>query len=214
MGATPAQRHSLTHHDLRAAARARTRFVTPIGSAVVATDEPSPAHFLTPDRRGSVDTALRNLQQQLVAVTGQADLKASIVITASSITLSLSATRVTDSRLRPGLITLGVFVLAALCCAIFSVLPKYRVTGRPPVGQFNPLFFGHAALLDFDEYRNAMHAILGDEEGLYDALLNDLHAQSTYLLHRKFRPLRAAYLFLLVGFLAGGCAQLIAELIR
>jgi hypothetical protein len=180
----------------------------------VATDEPSPSHFLTPDRRGSVDTALRNLQQQLVAVTGQADLKASIVITASSITLSLAATRVTDSRLRPGLITLGVFVFAALCCAIFSVLPKYRVTGRPPVGQFNPLFFGHAALLDFDEYRLAMHAILGDEEGMYDALLNDLHAQSTYLLHRKFRPLRAAYLFLLVGFLAGGCAQLIAELVR
>ena len=187
----------------------------PLDSSHVAIDEELPAHrFLTPDRRGSVDTALRNLQQQLVAVTGQADLKASIVITASSITLSLSATRVTDARLRPGLITLGIFVLAALCCAIFSVLPKYRVTGRPPVGQFNPLFFGHAALLDFDEYRAAMHAILGDEEGLYDALLNDLHAQSTYLLRRKFRPLRAAYLCLLVGFIAGGVAQLIAELVR
>jgi hypothetical protein len=180
----------------------------------VSTSDTPRASFLDPSRRGSVDTALRNLQQQLVAVTGQADLKASIVITASSITLSLSATRVTDTRLRPGLITLGVFVLAALCCAIFSVLPKYQVTGRPPVGQFNPLFFGHAALLDFDEYRLAMHAILQDEEGMYDALLNDLHAQSTYLLRRKFRPLRAAYLLLLVGFIAGGCAQIIAELVR
>jgi hypothetical protein len=179
----------------------------------VATEERT-SHFLTPDRRGSVDTALRNLQQQLVAVTGQADLKASIVITASSITLSLAATKVADSRLRPGLVTLGVFVLVALSCAIFSVLPKYRVNGRPPVGRFNPLFFGHVALLDFDEYRRAMHGILGDEDRLYDALLSDLHAQSTYLLHRKFRPLRWAYLSLLVGFVAGAGAQVIAELVR
>ena len=175
---------------------------------------PAGPALVSPDRRGSADTMLRNLQQQLVSVTGQADLKASIIITASSISLSLVATRVSDSRLRPGAITLGVFVLAALCCAIFAVLPKYQVKGDPPVGQFNPLFFGHVALLTTDAYEKAMHEIIGDEERMYTAILHDLHAQSSYLLRRKFRPLRWAYLSLLAGFIAGGVAQAIGELVR
>jgi hypothetical protein len=170
--------------------------------------------LVSADRRGSADTMLRNLQQQLVAVTGQADLKASIVITASSITLSLAATRISDSRLRPGAMTLGVFVLGALCCAIFAVLPKYQVKGNPPIGQFNPLFFGHVALLSTDDYEAAMHEIIGDEHRMYSAILHDLHAQSTYLLRRKFRPLRWAYLSLLVGFVAAGVAQVLGELLR
>ncbi len=165
------------------------------------------------DRRSSVDTMLRNLQQQLVAVTGQADLKASIVITASSITLSLAATRLTDHKVRPGIITLGVFVLAALSCAVFAVLPKYRLTGKLPVGQFNPLFFGHVALLDANEYRETMYTLIADEENMYDAILNDLHTQSLYLLRRKFRPLRWAYLLLLIGFGAAAVVQVIATLI-
>ncbi len=156
---------------------------------------------------------LRNLQQQLVAITGQADLKASIVITASSITLSLAATRLTDRSVRPGVIALGVFVLLALTCAVFAVLPKYRLTGKPPVGEFNPLFFGHAALLDTDEYKQTMHKLIADDAGMYDAILEDLHAQSLYLLHRKFRPLRWAYLLLLTGFAAGGIVQGIATLV-
>ncbi|MFZ4721270.1 MAG: Pycsar system effector family protein [Ilumatobacteraceae bacterium] len=168
----------------------------------------------SPDRRTSIDTALRNLQQQLVAVTGQADLKASIVITASSISLSLAASRINDGRLRPGVLTLGLFVLAALCCAIFAVLPKYQVNGEPPVGQFNPLFFGHVALLSRESYEAEMHRILRDEELMYSTILADLHAQSTYLLHRKFRPLRWAYMCLLVGFPLAGVVQVIAELRR
>jgi len=170
--------------------------------------------IVQPDRRSSADTLLRNLQQQLVAITGQADLKASIIITASSITISLSGPRVADSRLRPGALTLGVFVLGALVCAIFAVLPKYRLSGKPPVGQFNPLFFGHVALLDAESYEQTMHALIADERGMYNAVLQDLHAQSTYLLHHKFRPLRWAYLLLLVGFVAAGVAQGIGELAR
>ena len=174
---------------------------------------PSPGPDLS-DQRLSADYTLRNLQQQLVAVTGQADLKASIVITAASITLSLAISRVNDERLRPGVLTLAFFVLLALVFAIFAVLPKYRLTGRPPVGQFNPFFFGHVALLDFEEYDTTMRTLIADQDRLYDAMLRDLHAQSTYLLHRKFRPLRWAYVSVIVGFVAGLVVQLIAEIGR
>lgn len=160
------------------------------------------------------DALFRNLHGQLAMLTGQADLKASIVITAASITLSLVATRVTDSELRPGAITLGAFVLGALVCAIFAVLPKYKLTGQPPAGRFNPLFFGHVGLLDPDEYRGTMRSMVDRPEVMLDAMIDDLHAQSSYLLRRKFRPLRWAYLCLLVGFFAAAIAQSIAEIVR
>jgi hypothetical protein len=51
--------------------------------------------------RRSVDYLLRNTQQQLVALTGQADMKASIVITAASLVLSISATQWDRQSLRP-----------------------------------------------------------------------------------------------------------------
>lgn len=162
----------------------------------------------------TTDALFRNLHSQLVTLTGQADLKASIVITAASITLSLAATRMTDSVLRPGAITLGVFVLAALVCAIFSVLPKYKLTGRPPIGRLNPLFFGHVGLLDREEYRGTMRSLVDRPEAMLDAMIDDLHAQSSYLLRRKFRPLRWAYLCLLVGFFAAAVTQTIAEIVR
>jgi hypothetical protein len=41
--------------------------------------------------RSSVDTMLRNTQQQLVALSGQADLKASFLITASAVVASVTA---------------------------------------------------------------------------------------------------------------------------
>ncbi len=166
------------------------------------------------EQRLTADYTLRNLQQQLVAVTGQADLKASIVITASSITLSLAISRVNDERLRPGVITLAAFVLTALVFAIFAVLPKYRLKGRPPTGEFNPFFFGHAALLEFEEYDRLMRTVIADQDRLYDVMLRDLHAQSTYLLRRKFRPLRWAYVFVIAGFVAAIVVQVVAELLR
>jgi hypothetical protein len=162
----------------------------------------------------TTDALFRNLHGQLAMLTGQADLKASIVITAASITLSLAATRVTDSVLRPGAVTLGVFVLAALVCAIFSVLPKYKLTGQPPTGRLNPLFFGHVGLLDREKYRGTMRSLVDRPEALLDAMIDDLHAQSSYLLRRKFRPLRWAYLCLLIGFFAAAIAQTIAEIVR
>jgi hypothetical protein len=162
----------------------------------------------------TTDALFRNLHGQLAMLTGQADLKASIVITASSITLSLAATRVTAGALRPGAITLGVFVLAALVCAIFSVLPKYKLTGQPPTGQLNPLFFGHVGLLDREEYRGTVRSLVDKPETLLDAMIDDLYAQSSYLLRRKFRPLRWAYLCLLAGFFSAAVAQTIAEIVR
>lgn len=163
-------------------------------------------------QRLNADYTIRNLHQQLTALTGQADLKASIVITASSITLSLVATRLTDDRVRPAAIVLVVLILAALLCAIYAVLPKYPFSDPTATQDMNPLFFGHAGRLDRGAYQRTMVTLLSDQDALYTAVLADLHTQSKYLLLHKFRPLRWAYVLLLGGFVCAALTLLGTEL--
>src|SRR6476659_1392748 len=97
-------------------------------------DEPVPSPAEPHDRspfadvvpRRSVDEVFRNLQQALVAYTGQADLKANIVITTSSLVLTIVATRWSERSLRPGLGAVAIGALFALLTAITVVIPKFR----------------------------------------------------------------------------------------
>src|SRR3954469_15292424 len=77
--------------------------------------------------RRSVDELFRNVQQALVAYTGQADLKANIVITTSSLVLTIVATRWSEASLRPGLSAVAIGALLALLTAITVVIPKFRL---------------------------------------------------------------------------------------
>lgn len=163
--------------------------------------------------RRSVDYMLRNTQQQLVALTGQADLKASIVITASSLVLSISATQWDRESLRPGLFFLAAGMLGALICAILAVMPKFRlkreVLPEWPVGG-NTLFFGDFTRVSPAVWVEHMSHVLADDAQIYEAILLDLYAQGTYLIRMKYRLLRLSYILFLAAFLMMGLAQLVA----
>jgi hypothetical protein len=167
--------------------------------------------------RRSVDELFRNLSQALVSYTGQADLKANIVITGSSLVLTIVATRWTENSLRPGLITLAVFALAALLTAITVVLPKFRLHRRGEVRHDfepheNPLFFGHFASMPRDRFVEILAEIAADDAALYEVQAADIHDQGRYLVEKKYRHLRLAYIFLGLAFLAGAVVQGIASL--
>jgi len=103
--------------------------------------------------RRAVDELLRNVQQALVAYTGQADLKANIVITTSSLVLTIVATRWSEHSLRPGLSAVAVGTLLALLTVITVVIPKFRLPRKGEVRldfepHENPLFFGLAFLAE------------------------------------------------------------------
>jgi hypothetical protein len=163
--------------------------------------------------RRSVDYVLRNTQQQLVALTGQADLKASIVITASSLVLSISATQWDRESLRPGLFFLAAGMLTALICAILAVMPKFRlkreVLPALPPGA-NDLFFGDFTRVAPEVWIEHMGEVLASDAKVYRAILLDLHAQGDYLIRMKYRLLRAGYLAFLAAFVLTAVAQLIA----
>ncbi len=165
--------------------------------------------------RRSVDELLRNTQQALLTYTGQADLKANIVITTSSLVLTIVATRWGDHTLRPGLAAVSIGTLSALLTAITVVVPKFRLPNRHDVRHDfapteNPLFFGHFASMPRDRWTEVMAEITADDAVLYETQVADIHDQGRYLIQQKYRHLRLAYVFLGCGFVAGLVVQAIA----
>ena len=159
--------------------------------------------------RDSVDYLLRNVQQQLVALGGQADFKASVMITASSIVASIAASQIGDDDLRWGAITLMVLLVPALLSSILAVFPKFRshrsVDDRLPP-DFNPLFFGHYSGISKPRYLSEMARIVRDDGAVYKAIVADIYDQGLYLVQAKYKYLRVSYTCFIAGFLAGGTA--------
>jgi hypothetical protein len=152
--------------------------------------------------RGAVDYLLRNTNQALIAFTGQADLKASIMITACSITISVALTHHAKDAWVGSLVVLVGFSVVALILSVVTVLPKHRspaVTSQ----EFNPLFFGHFVHVSKEDYLDAIGTACRDDEELYRIIAADIYELGRYLERYKYRYLRLSYLSFLVGIIAG-----------
>jgi hypothetical protein len=162
--------------------------------------------------RSSIDYMLRTVQQQLVDLSGQADLKASVVMTTSAILTSVAAARLEHESVRWSLVTFMIGLLAAMLCAVLSIIPTFR-TRIAEGQQANPLFFGHFGAMRKDAYETAMAALLRSDAGVYRAIVNDLYNSGSYLLQHKFRFLRLSYVFFLSAFAVAGIQQLVTVLV-
>jgi len=168
--------------------------------------------------RRAVDELLSGLQQSLVTYTGQADLKANIVITTSSLVLTIVATRWSDDSLRPALGALAIGTLLALLSAITVVIPKFRLPRRRErrhdfERHENPLFFGHFASMPRERFVAVLAEIAESDDMLYEIQAADLHDMGRYLIEKKYRHLRMAYMFLALAFVAGAVAQTVATFV-
>jgi hypothetical protein len=167
--------------------------------------------------RTAVDTMLRNTQQQLVALSGQADLKASLLITAAAVVASVAATGLNDSQFGWAAGTLIAFVIASMLAGVFSVLPKFGFSHRPKghlPEQVNLLFFGHYAWMPKERYLAEMANLFKDDGSLYATIVSDLYDQGVYLVQAKYRYLRVAYVLYLAGFFSAGTALAVTALAR
>ena len=167
--------------------------------------------------RSSVDTMLRNTQQQLVALSGQADLKASLLTTAAAVAASIAASQIGDPDFGWAARTLLVFLVAALLTSVLAVFPKFQVH-REPEGElpphFNPLFFGHYTRIPKERYLSEMVKVISDDENLYRTIISDLYDQGVYLVTAKYRYLRLSYTLFLLGFVWAGVALAISTAVR
>src|SRR3954451_18701599 len=126
--------------------------------------------FADVPERITTDYLLYGLQQQMVQLTGQADLKGSIIITASAIVVSVSVTQFNVSEFRWSLVTLVAFVLLALLSSVIAVFPKFKIHPEPgdelPKG-FSPFLFGHFSQITKARILDVMSAVLRDGSATY-----------------------------------------------
>lgn len=151
---------------------------------------------------------LRTTHQHHVQLSAMADLKANILITASSILLSVIIALSADDDFAVSLAVLAAGTVAGLFFAVIAVVPKFR-RSRPDA--FNTLFFGSFAHIPEDEYLERMTALARDPNAILAAQVRDLYQLGCYLETRKYRWLRVAYGCFLVGLIGGGVAEIIAR---
>ncbi len=176
--------------------------------------EPGP--FADVKSSETVDYLLLGLQQQMTQLTGQADLKGSIIITAAAIVVSVSVTQFSDTHLRWSLATLVVFVVLALLSSVLAVFPKFKIHPEPgdelPRG-FNPFFFGHFSQISKARHREVMADVLRNDSTTYRVMVEDIYDQGVYLLRNKYRFLRFSYACFLIGFVAASIQLTITVLV-
>ena len=150
-----------------------------------------------------------NLIHQTRAHHGQlssmADVKASTLITLSSVLLTISVPRVHRDGSNAALIVLMVFSLLTILLASYSAMPKYegRKRRKVPEGStspaFNVLFYGHFSEVSYEEYKKEMEIVLNSADLSYEAQLREIHSIGQYLASTKYRFLRLAYLSFMTG---------------
>lgn len=161
---------------------------------------------------GAIDHVLRTTRQIHMQLRSQADTKASIMITVTSIVLSIAISQLDKPELRLPLLVLGGFSLIALLLAIVAVFPwhpypkKADGTVDAEAPSFNLLFFGHFVRLDREEFARRLDSMVRDEGAIYRAIVDDLYDVGLLLLLRKYRFLRLSYVSFVIGAIVAGVA--------
>lgn len=160
------------------------------------------------DKPGShLDAILRVAQAHLVQLSSMADVKANMLLTMSSVVMTLALPQlIKDTHLWP-LIILIAFCLLTICFATYAVMPKtpfHRLAPPPDIHHpgFNLLFFGDFTRLPQLEFEEAMQEMMNDHNRTYGTQVRELYLLGTFLMEKKYKFLRLAYLSFITGLAA------------
>lgn len=156
----------------------------------------------------SAVAVMKNTKDYHMHLTTLSDQKASIVIAAASIIISVCISQLSqyEGILHIALIAVIISTGIALLFAILSVAPllkkaKKVLTTKDP--DFNPLFFGHYTDVSLEEYTPHMISMLKDQDRMYGEMIKDLYQMGQVLKQRKFKYLSWSYRIFFLGILTG-----------
>ena len=159
-----------------------------------------------PENRTAVDNILRVNHGNQMRLGLMADAKANIMITVASIVFSITIANLDNEVMRYTLLTFAVGSFFSLLFAIFAIIPNTdypKVKGSHEIDResaiFNPLFFGHFAHLDIDEYKEDYAKILMTDDSIYDSMAGDIYGQGKILALKKYKYLKWSYNSFLTG---------------
>lgn len=158
-------------------------------------------------KRGSrgVETLFRTSLEGHLKLSEMADQKANLMISINTILVSITLSPFVqgvegrEAFLLPSVLLVGV-CLVTIVAALLATKPNLRAKPGPD-RNLDLLFFNDYTNLSRAEYRRDLNALLKDDEALYNSLIDNLYAQGR-VLTRKYRLLKFAYGFFMVGFSA------------
>lgn len=146
---------------------------------------------------------LRTVQQHHVQLSTLADQKANTLIGTCFVVLAIVVGQLKASGFSLPLLILALTTLACASLAALAVLPRGVGAGDSVAADsFNPLFFGHFARLDVNDYVARMRRLNERNEDVHDALIRDIYWIGRVLNDKKYRYLGISYRIFLGGLLA------------
>ena len=157
---------------------------------------------------------LRTTQQHHVQLSALADVKASILITATSIVITAAVALGSIDPIQWSLVALLVGATIALGSALLAVLPRHGAAPpKPGQSGFNLLFFGHFTQISEDEYVDEVGKVITDYDAIMEKRSRDIYGIGAYLHRTKYRYLRVAYLSFLAGTVSAAVIELLGRVL-
>jgi hypothetical protein len=154
-------------------------------------DQPDIEEAILP--RLMASNALRANLSKHMTLNQMADHKASMIMTAASLMLTISVTQYDKLGLQIFAIMMATGGLAILF-SIFAIIPALHVKGV-----LNLFYFRSFERVSEEEFKIAFKETLADKEKLYDAYLREIYYLGKYRLTRKYLWIRNGLWSLLVG---------------
>jgi len=168
-----------------------------------------------------VETLFRTTMSNHIKLSEMADRKANLMISINTIIVSITISAYArqfdtpTTLLVPSLLLLMVCLVTIIVSLIATnptISPTASRTTAPADRPVDLLFFGSYTQFTADEYRHELRTLLTNDEDLYNSLIDNLYAQGQVLM-RKYRLLKFAYQFFMVGFSAVVVIVIIALLV-
>lgn len=171
-----------------------------------------------PDR--GVDTLFRVTLGNHTRLSGIADSKANILLSVNAIIISIALSSIIPKLDSPKnahlVIPTFIMLMSSVITIIFAILstrPKVTtgVFTREDIEakKINLLFFGNFYKMPLEEYDWAMNEMMKDRDYLYSTMIKDLYYLGL-VLQRKYKLLRVAYNFFMIGIIITVIAFVIA----
>ncbi len=150
--------------------------------------------------------ALRANLSKHMDLNKMADSKASMILTAASLVITITLTQYDELELLTTIL-LTVPAILAVVFSILAIIPPLHASG-----QTNLFYFRSFCELSEDEFKTQFIETITDREKLYDAYLHEIYYLGTHRLTRKYSLIRNGLWSLLFGLFSATIAVVIANL--
>ncbi len=157
-----------------------------------------------------VETLFRTTLASHIRLSEMADRKANLMISINTIVISVILSAYVREVDAPAHLIIPSVILLVVCLTTIvvsliatnpTIAPRKKRFSKPSAPPVDLLFFGYYSQLTADEYRLNLRQLLSNDEDIYTSLIDNIYAQGQ-VLARKYRLLKFAYQFFMIGFSA------------